>query len=378
MRENPPISSLRIAVSGYYGCGNIGDEAVLTGIVESFARRCGPGRVEFTVFSADPRDTEQRHGLRGVDRMNLSLLRQTLRESDLLLSGGGSLLQDSTSLRSLLYYLGVIRLARACRTPVMLYAQGIGPLRRRIARVMTRLAANGTQYITVRDPDSARLLRQIGVCRPPIEVTADPAFALTPEKTRRVMEILEASRAGTKGGGETLQIGIALRPWKPPEPTVADYVRMAEAIREKTGARLLFLPMQSPGDTQLAERVAQAVSGEVCVVREPLSPREMLGLIESLAGLMAMRLHALIFGAIGGVPLVALGYDPKVTRLMTDLGQASRTIDPGRFDSKIAAEQMVDALAEGTTLRARLRSYASEQAQRALLNVDRALALIQK
>jgi polysaccharide pyruvyl transferase CsaB len=332
--------------------------------------------VEFTVFSADPRDTQQRHGLRAVDRMKLSSLRQTLRESDLLLSGGGSLLQDSTSLRSLLYYLGVIRLARACGTPVMFYAQGIGPLRRRIARVMTRLAANRTQYITVRDPDSARLLRQIGVRKPPIEVTADPAFALTPEETTRGIEILGARRAGAEGEGGARQIGIALRPWRPLEPTVADYARMAEAVRERTGARLLFLPMQSPGDTQLAERVAQAVPGDVCVVREPLSPREMLYVIEALSGLMAMRLHALIFGAMGGVPLVALGYDPKVTRLMEDLGQGSRTIDPGRFDGKMAAEQMVDALAEGAALRQHLRSCASEQAQRALLNVDRALTLI--
>src|SRR5579872_2840845 len=150
----------RIAVSGYYGCGNTGDEAVLAGIIESFARRGAAGRAEITVLSADPDDTRQRHRLPAVDRMSMHAVRRTLRTSDLLLSGGGSLLQDTTSLRSLVYYLWIVRLARILGTPVMFYAQGIGPLRRRVSRAMVRVVADRVHYITVRDPGSARTLRQ--------------------------------------------------------------------------------------------------------------------------------------------------------------------------------------------------------------------------
>src|SRR5579863_8848418 len=184
---------LRIALSGYYGSGNTGDEAVLAGIVESFARRGVAERADLTVLSADPDDTTQRHGLRAVDRMSLRAVREALRTSDLLLSGGGSLLQDTTSLRSLLYYLGVVRLARGGGTPVMFYAQGIGPLRRGVSRILVRRVADRVQYITVRDPGSADLLARIGVRRPPVEVTADPAFALQrTESAEQVREYLLA------------------------------------------------------------------------------------------------------------------------------------------------------------------------------------------
>src|SRR4051794_10830826 len=109
---------MRVAVSGYYGCGNAGDEAVLAGIQEAFARQAG-GRVRLVIFSQDPTATQRMHGLPAIERMSLTALRSTLKETDLLLSGGGSLLQDTTSMRSLLYYLWVVRLAFAHRVPVM-------------------------------------------------------------------------------------------------------------------------------------------------------------------------------------------------------------------------------------------------------------------
>ena len=142
------LHPIRIAVSGYYGCGNIGDEAVLAGIVESFAIRSGTNSASFTVLSANAADTGKRHGLAAIDRMKLPAVRRVLRESDLLISGGGSLLQDTTSVRSLLYYLWVVRLARSCGTPVMFFAQGIGPLRRKISRALTRIVANRVRMIT--------------------------------------------------------------------------------------------------------------------------------------------------------------------------------------------------------------------------------------
>lgn len=365
---------MRIAVSGYYGCGNTGDEAVLAGILGSFAQRGYAGRAEFTVFSADPADTERLHGVRAVDRMNLILLRRTLKESDLLLSGGGSLLQDATSLRSLLYYLWVARLARACRTPVMFYAQGVGPLRRRLSRVLVRIVANRVQFISVRDAASAVLLRRIGVNRPPIEVTADPSFALRAEGRAAVEKWLQA--AGVPDDRPLL--GVALRPWKRTAPGVADYTRMVDLLAQKTGAHPVLVPMQPPGDRLLAEQVAECVRCEVTLLREPLAPRAAVGVIGAVTGLVAMRLHALIFGAMGGVPLVALGYDPKVASLMDDLRQKERCIPLEDFAPTQVAERMAEALSEGRALRERLLARAAELAERALVNVERAVGVAGK
>lgn len=361
-------SCLHIALSGYYGCGNTGDEAVLAGIVESFRQRAGEGAARITVLSANPQETQRRHGLDAVDRMRLPDVRQTLAECDLLLSGGGSLLQDSTSLRSLLYYLMVIWMAQRRGKPVMFYAQGIGPLRRRMARALTRMVADRTQYITVRDSASAALLQRIGVRKPPIEVTADPAFALKPQEPQALAAYL---KRGEKFCDKPL-IGIALRPWMSPEPTIEEYARMAQRTAQKTGGHLLFLPMQLPADATLSRQIADRLSG-AAVLEAPLSPQAILGVTGRLSGLIAMRLHALIFGAMGAVPMVALGYDPKVASLMETLGETSRHLPLERFDAEAVSQMLAAAMAEGETLRSHLRRRAQELTERALTNVDRAL-----
>ena len=188
----------RVVISGYFGLGNAGDEAVLAATVAMLRARL-PG-VEPVALTADPLTTNALHGIAGVPRMAPRRLLAALRGADLLLSGGGSLLQDATSLRSLLYYLAVLAVAQrvGCRT--MVFAQGIGPLRRPVSRRLVRRVVDRVEAVTVRDEASAALLREVGVRRPPIEVTADPVFALAP---------VEAPIAPPPGRP---RIAVALRP----------------------------------------------------------------------------------------------------------------------------------------------------------------------
>jgi polysaccharide pyruvyl transferase CsaB len=357
-------SPLRIAVSGYYGCGNTGDEAVLAGITASFARRAGAEAARFTVFSANPEDTRRRHGLDAVDRMSRAALRATLRETDLLLSGGGSLLQDTTSLRSLLYYLWVLRLAQSMRVPTMFYAQGIGPLRRPAARALTRIVANRARAITVRDPGSEELLRAIGVSRVPVHVTADPAFALQPAPAERVDALLAA--AGVLGNIPLL--GVAVRQW-PAGPSEETYASALREAARRAGSRVVFLPMQPPGDVELSHAIAARLT-DATVLEEPLSPQEAVGVCGRLDALLAMRLHALIFASLSGVPLTALSYDPKVAELMILLGQAGQCL-PLDVPAAELSERVADSFGRG---REALRDRARALEDRTLENVDIALA----
>ena len=120
-------SVLRIAVSGYYGFKNAGDDAILMALVTTL-RALAPG-VEITVFSNSPAETRQLYGVRAVNRWNPFRVIWALLHSDLLLSGGGGLLQDVTGggVRSICYYLMVVLLALVVGKPVVYYAQGVGP-----------------------------------------------------------------------------------------------------------------------------------------------------------------------------------------------------------------------------------------------------------
>lgn len=362
---------MRLALSGYYGCGNTGDEAVLDGIARSLTLRRPDERVDLVVLSASPDDTRRRHEFAAVDRMSLLAVRRALKASDLLISGGGSLLQDATSLRSLLYYLWVIRLARVCRTPVMVYAQGVGPLRSRTARAITRVTLNRVGAITVRDPESAALLRAIGVTRPPLEVTADPAFVLDPVGQPAAERAL--ADAGIEPG-EAI-VGLALRPVASGGPSASGAGRIAEALARRTGARVLFMPMQPPGDARLAEEAMAVAPAGSAMLRSALAPRETLAVVGRLEGLVAMRLHALIFAAMTGVPMVALAYDPKVVSLMADLGQAARCLDLGAARPDAVAAAVASGLADRGAVRRELLGRAAVLRERALVNADRALEL---
>lgn len=199
---------LRVAVSGYYGFNNTGDEAILAALITTL-RALAPG-VDITVFSHCPRETRRLFEVRAVNRWNPMGVILSLLRSDLLLSGGGGLLQDVTGVRSLCYYLAVVTLAKLFGKPVVYYAQGVGPVRTRFGRWLTRLVSNKVDLITVRDQASREDFIKMGVHRPPIVVTADPVLAVSqanfgPEPGAAVLARLREGAGGNAGGGEHLQ-----------------------------------------------------------------------------------------------------------------------------------------------------------------------------
>lgn len=142
----------KVVLSGYYGFDNIGDEAILLSIIQALKER--KADIDITVLSHNPQRTSNLYGVKAVNRWSLKEVKATLKDSDLLISGGGSLLQDITGIKSLLYYLGVVGLARRLGKPVFFYAQGIGPVDGWLGRRLMRLTVNRVEAVTVRDEQS--------------------------------------------------------------------------------------------------------------------------------------------------------------------------------------------------------------------------------
>ncbi len=320
----------RILLSGYYGFGNAGDEAVLAAILGS-VRKQDPA-VECAVLSAAPEATARLHGVTAFHRAHPREVMGALRRCDLFASGGGSLLQDVTSLNSLLFYLLQIRLARTLRRRVMVYAQGIGPLVRPAARRLTARVLRGVDGITVRDEESAVLLIKIGLKpgQPPVEVTADPVFALAPADAGWAASELLGQASGRAAdltrGREGGFLGVSVREWPGLEPHLE---RLAEVIREVTmeiGLVPVYFPLQRSQDAATCRRLAERAGG--LVLTGDYAPAEWAALARQMRMFLGMRLHSLIFAAAGGVPVVGMAYDPKVTALLARLGQAPATALP--------------------------------------------------
>lgn len=315
---------MRVIISGYYGFHNAGDEAVLAGLIAGLVAQPPPAvsgsgnSMDITVFSGDPAATANLHGVRAVGR-GLGAFGHELRDADLLISGGGSLFQDATSARSCLYYLYVIRQALRARVPVAVLGQGIGPLRRWWVRALVRRCLNRVQGIALRDSESARELERLGINRPPIRVGADLSFAMSLPAAEEVA----AAWRGIGVDDASAVLAVAPRLWRIGGVGEELVARLAAAINQSVAGieprpHIAVFPMQRPQDDPACAALADAVGG--IFARADLPPGMVAGMIGSARVVVGMRLHALIFAAMGGAMPVAISYDPKIEAFMADLG----------------------------------------------------------
>lgn len=305
----------RIVISGYYGFGNAGDEAMLAAILEALFEAIPDAEV--TVISGSPKQTAQKHGVKAVGRLDIGKIVRAISRCDLLISGGGSLLQDVTSDRSLYYYLTVIRMALFWHKPVMLYAQGIGPLRKETARRMVGKVLNRVNLITVRDQRSKDELRSLGVTVPPIEVTADAVLGMHPVDVKIGWRLLSKYKVG----GINPKIGISVRSWKQFTSYRAELAKTLDALQEREKAQIVFIPMQHPDDTNEAKAIQALMRTPSISLEESYTTTELLALTGCMDLVIGVRLHALVFASLMGRPVVGISYDPKIANFLHMIGQ---------------------------------------------------------
>ncbi len=303
-----------IVISGYYGFDNAGDEAMLAAMLEAILEVLP--RAKITVISGNPKETERRHGVRAIPRLSPWHIVKTMKECDLLISGGGSLLQDVTSDRSLYYYLSIIRLAKFFNKPVMLYAQGIGPIQKKISQKRAADVLNLVDLITVRDEISKQELERIGVNQVPIHVTADAVLSMHPVDQTIGERLLKTYALP----GVAPKIGVSVRPWKTHTGYRKELAAALDELVRESQASIIFIPMQYPDDIAEAKEVARLMKEKSIVLNTSYTTTELLGLASCMDVLVGVRLHALVFASLMETPVVAISYDPKIDNFMHMIG----------------------------------------------------------
>lgn len=332
---------MRILLSGYYGFRNTGDEAVLAGIVQGLRQRMPD--VEICVLSADPAATAEEHRVYAVDRWRTPVIWQELRKADFFIQGGGGLLQDVTSPHSAMYYLGLLHLARLTRTPYMIFAQGIGPLKSSFLRGLTARNCRAAKAITVRDIESAEMLREWGVTSPEVVVSADPALLLEPANDERRRQLLKTLDLNP----DQPYMAIALREW----PGLQDFLPHLVQLLKRREEALLVLPFQFEQDLPLALELSRALPNRVHLPTELLTPAESASVIRGARAMIAMRLHAMIFATSQQTPAVALSYDPKVDAFCRRSGHPVLQLHEASVEKlEEALEQSLEAKADNHLL----------------------------
>jgi polysaccharide pyruvyl transferase CsaB len=308
-----------IGICGSYGGLNTGDEAILSSMLASL-RASRPGESdEFVVFSRNADHTRSHHR---VDRvvptreLNREEVLPEIERLDLFLLGGGGILYDGEAP----VYLRDVRLAQERGVPTFAFAVGVGPLDEPEDRELVRATLERLDAVTVRDEASKRVLEHIGVERH-VDVTADPALLLQPESVSSECLAGEGMPVGRP------LVGLSVRE---PGKAASDLdeggyhdllAQTADYVVHRFDADVVFLPTERD-DIRHGHGVASRMvaTERAHVLKRPLEPRQLLGLVGHLDLVVAMRLHVLIFAALEATPFLPLPYANKVAEFVTAVG----------------------------------------------------------
>jgi polysaccharide pyruvyl transferase CsaB len=311
----------RILISGYYGFNNTGDDTVLDGIITALLQRYnGEQPLELAVLSNQPQVTAKLFNIEAYNRWSIKEIYKQLHKSDLLIMGGGSLLQDVTSPRSVIYYLGIAWLASRLGKPVIFYAQGIGPINQTISKYLMKHVANKVDVITVRDYKSLLELQNIGIHTPLMYLTADPALAMDPEQVDLTIGEQIFQKYGLSKNARIF--GISIRIWKNENAYLATVAKIADTMIDK-GWKVVFIPMHHPMDIAPSQEIISKMQHSkqaVLIDEKHINFRQVISMIGNLNFMLGMRLHAVILAGILRIPFTAISYDPKINRFVESLG----------------------------------------------------------
>ena len=324
----------KIVISGYYGFDNCGDEAILLAMIHCLTKLRPDARI--VVLSDKPEKTGAIYGVKAVNRWKPAAVAAELLTCSLLISGGGSLIQDVTSLKSPKYYLAIILGAGLIGKKVILYGQGIGPLsdtgnRARTARILKRC-----HEITVRDRRSAELLKELGV-EQDVKVTCDPVMALSYEDIDREEvreELQEMNILDSAGRKRKPLLLVAIRNWKE-NKHLTPVAELLDA-QARMGWDVLLVPAHFPADMEAVKEIGNRMSERLYCLGQNLTARQFLALTAYADRVFSMRLHGLIAAMAMGAPMLALSYDPKVDAFMEQAGLERYCLSYDDFDWETA------------------------------------------
>ncbi|WP_199247728.1 polysaccharide pyruvyl transferase CsaB [[Phormidium] sp. ETS-05] len=328
------MGQIKVVCCGYYGQGNAGDEALLASLLQMLPKNCTP-----CIISGNPQQTQERYGVTAVGRTAAPQVLQALHQADAFIWGGGSLIQDATSIRSPLYYAGLMGLAQQLGLKTIALAQGIGPLRRSLTRSVARRVFAGCTAVSVRDTGSAKLLADWNI---PFIMAPDLVWALEAKPA--------PSLGASLGNLPAPRVAVTLR--EHPELTPARLKAIEQALvnfQKATNTFILLVPFQASKDLAIAQQLATAL-GDRAQILTVEDPQQLKSLFQGVEMAVGMRLHSIIMAAAAHCKCFGISYDPKVTQLMTELDLPGILLSELPESSDTIRKNLLDCYANGQPL----------------------------
>lgn len=278
---------------GYYGYDNLGDDLILESIINTFN-----GKFKFKVLTYNYEKTHKIANVTPVSRSKFFKIIHEILTSDVVASGGGSLLQDATSSKSLYFYLGLIILGKIFRKKTIFLFNGIGPIEGHFNRKFVKWVLKRVDRIILRDHQSMELLRDLDISKN-AEVVGDAVF-LSNYEVKKSYEEKKSSKL----------VIISLRPWRTYDQVKVEETKKLIAYLESKGYLVELLPLMQPDDYNLLNQIT--ADGRIKIIEPTIDKVDLFRKMESAHLLIGERLHSLIISSICETPFIGIEYDPKI------------------------------------------------------------------
>ncbi|HOJ78250.1 MAG TPA: polysaccharide pyruvyl transferase CsaB [Bacillota bacterium] len=299
----------KVVLFGYYGSANLGDETNLAQLVD-YLKQLRP-ELSIAVITADPEETAKKFSVEAIPKFNFRQIFKVFQEADCLIGGGGTLFQDRSSLRSLLYYLLIIVIAKISKLKVFLYGQGIGPIKSRIGRILTRYILSTVDMMTVRDRLSIIALVELNIHKPELFFTTEPLLCFDPQPGQSVAEFWENQPLNPQ---RKQKLGLIIR-----ESTGLKFDFWRDLLENLSWNKNLelFLLVIDAQDSEL--NTSLAIELDLHLFK--IAAWEQLQLIVGgLDLVISSRLHGLVAAVVQNVAAFGLAVDPKIEGFCLQLG----------------------------------------------------------
>ena len=357
-------------ISGYYGYKNSGDESLLYAMIENL--KSLKDDVRLLVLSKDPKETFSTYGVNSINRFNVFKIRKEMKRSKLFIFGGGSLLQDVTSNKSLWYYLTIIKQALSLKLPVMIYANGIGPVNKESNKKKVKNVLDKVETISLRDLNSYYEIKRMGIDMEKVTLTADPALTIKPIDKTETDKILEQEGISP----DKKFLGISIRSWGECKPSYWNQLAGGiEQVCRQYELTPLFIPLKYPDDLAISKEIASKIGVESAFLTKTYSAPEIVGIVGNCEMMVAMRLHSLVYASSTGVPAIGLSYDPKVSGFVKYIG-VNTTMGIEGFKAEDFALRAREIMLNKDEIKTALKEKTDELKEKAFENAKLAMKFI--
>ena len=304
--------SVKIAICGYYGKGNLGDEAILSQILSKIKSttisKCNGGK---------PRNVKI-HVIKSKSPIKIL---SAMSGADLFIFGGGSLLQNSTSDASLFYYLFLIFLSDIlCKRKIML-ANGIGPIETSILpkgemKLITASAIDKFDLISVRDRDSQKYIQKL-LPKRKIRYVCDPALAYFAKAPSNINQQLIFGKAKKSTHPNKAFIYIPHQRMLNKAKIFPERVAKSFVCACENFGAAPIVAVLNREDLALAQKM-QKFSPKIKVVKHE-NTQQLISLMKNTSLCITQRYHGALFSLPNEIPTLILSNDPKLIGLCKEL-----------------------------------------------------------